>query len=135
MQYDYKGDSVAFAGMYDETDNTIYLSCGLRKAAAEVVYYHERQHRKCFLSGCFCYNQNSNYWAEYHAYLSELKAVIARNSRAVTKAYFLSVSLSLAEIKKHPKVWVDNSRALKRVMRTRIYKEFEYEQRKQRPRK
>jgi hypothetical protein len=125
MQYDYEKDSVLFAGMYDEADNTIYISYGLRKAATEVVYYHEREHRECFLRGCFCYKHTSNFWAEYHAYTGELKSVIARNNRSVTKAYFLSVVLSLIESKKHPKVWLDNSRALRRVMRTRLYKEFE----------
>ncbi len=130
MRYDHDEDSVQLAGMYDDADNTIYISLGLFKAAAECVYYHERQHRECFLTGCFCYARDSNYWAEYHAYLSELKAVIARNSTAITKAYFHGVSLSLIKIKKHPKVWADNGKALKRIMRTRIYREFEREFRK-----
>lgn len=131
MQYVHEGDSVSLAGFYDDADNTIYISKGLTKAEAECVYFHEWQHRKCYLEGCFCYNQLSNYWAERHAYLYELKTVIARGSRSLTKAYFRGIASCLIKFEEHPKVWADNSRALKQVIQTKIYREFERESRRQ----
>ena len=51
MQYEHTTakEVAPIAGFYDPADDTIFLAVGLSKATAEVVYYHERQHRMCYL--------------------------------------------------------------------------------------
>lgn len=126
MEYEHiAAEEVApISGFYDPADDTIYMARHMGKCVAEITYYHERQHRLCFLTGCFCYDMTSNYWAERHAYKRELEDVIARNSRSITTAYFRCTAYALKKFEEQPKVWQDNSRALKHVVGTKLYREF-----------
>ena len=52
----------------------------------------------------------------------EIEKVIARNSVRLSRAYMNSVKREIEKYKKDPKVWAKHYKALKRLMKTRLFK-------------
>ncbi len=61
-----------FCGLFDEDYDLIFIDYKLSKLRKELTYQHEKQHRECCKSGCFCWLQVSVFWTEYHAFRAEL---------------------------------------------------------------
>jgi hypothetical protein len=127
MLFEHLEDSSTVEGYYEEDGNIIFIARGLTKYEAEVVYYHERQHRKCCLTKCRCWSlDDDTYLAECHAYLAEFESVVAKNNYRLSIAYLKSLERCLKKMKKKKgvKLWRVHLRALRRVLRSKAFIAF-----------
>ena len=130
MKLEHRDNSVRLLGLYDEDADVICISYGLSPLEAECVYYHERQHQKCFLSKCTCWEKKTDHLAEYHAYKGELEAIVMRGSNQLSRVYLKQVAKSKKKIARNPKIWKDHKGALERVMQSKMFKKLVREMRK-----
>ncbi len=130
MKFEHTGNVQIFVGMYEEEGDLISLARGLTKLEAECVYYHERQHQICCKSKCVCWGKTSVYLTEYHAFTGELKAVVSRKSVRLSRVYHREVQRAKKRYDCNPKQWWHHRRALQRMMKTALYREFERELRR-----
>lgn len=121
MKLEHEGHTRIFAGCYDEQDDLIWIASGLPRLEAEVIYYHERQHRECYKRGCKCYKQPNDIMCEYHAMKGEVTCVLVRGSVAIAKAYLRSVQRFDNKAAGDPDGWKDHIRAMKRVKRLKVF--------------
>lgn len=121
MKFEHKGHVQLLDGFYEEETDTIYVSRGLTDLDKECTYFHEKAHRECCRKGCGCWNRKSEYLSEYHAYMGELKAVVDKDSKALTQAYLHAVLRSMVKFKFNPKLWESHRRAMSRMMRSDVY--------------
>ncbi len=63
------------SGWYCSENGLIYLIKDLTVWEREIIYLHERVHRHCHKSKCFCWGQRTDTWCEYHAYKGEFISV------------------------------------------------------------
>ena len=118
----YIPDKGEAAGYFDPDNMKIYISTRLPLLEREVVYLHELSHRECYLKGCKCWK--STYWCEYHAMKGEIQKVLARRSKRLNKAYIKSVEREREKYRKNPQVWGKHHAALKRLMKTELFKKL-----------
>lgn len=130
MNLEYRGNSVLLHGQYDEETDVIWISYGLSPLEAECVFYHERQHRRCYLAKCSCWGRKTDYLTEYHAFKGELEAIILRGSKLLSRVYLRSIADTWKKINREPKRWKDHIKALRRVMRSKKFKKLVREMRK-----
>jgi hypothetical protein len=133
MHFEHEGNCILFTFLpdpdrreayYDEDDGNIYIRKSLGKYGREVAYFHEAVHRQCHSTDCWCWKRNNDFWLEYHAYKGELLKVSTSGSKLIVRAYRKQVARTLKKAKDNPKVWGVHEKALRRVMRTKRYKEL-----------
>lgn len=121
IHHPHKGDNL---GYFDPGDNNIYISKKLSLSKRECIYLHEKAHQEHYKEKCWCWDMSSDFWAEYHAMKEELLQVKARGGLLLKQAYLRLVKRTLTRAKENPKTWGVHGKAMKRVMKTKAFKEF-----------
>lgn len=120
--FTYKPDKSEVHGFFDEDDRFVYLNVKLPRLERECVYFHELTHKKCFEAKCKCWRKT--FLCEYHAYRGELRRVIETDNRRLTRAYFSVVNKAIEKMEANPTVWGSHLKALRKLMRTKAFKEL-----------
>jgi hypothetical protein len=133
MKFEYIGNCILFKykpnkskidGFFDRTDGHIYIQKSLDKYTKEITYQHEKQHKKCFKTKCFCWTQESDFWGEYHAFKAEL--IYALNGEKIVQIKYLQGVID--DLKKFRELGETNKSskehyvALKRICKLKIFK-------------
>lgn len=113
-------------GWFDpETPDKLYLNTRKGLCSREIVYWHENKHRQCHKEGCFCMKQDSDYWAEYHAFKEEFRRVSEPGQRKILQITYIKETLDdIRKYKAYPKVYPKHFAALKKVTKLKAFKEF-----------
>ena len=129
FQYEIDDDVILFefnkpvnqaVGWYED-GNDIFISKLLPKIAREVIYLHERQHRKCKKEGCFCCSQSSDFWCEYHAMKAEFEDCL-KAGPAVFAEYRRQFVAALKKYKSDKK-WESHLMATRKLMGLKKFRE------------
>ena len=129
--FQYKKDSVLFTmepskgspyGWYDEANNTIYINKHLSEIDREIVYFHERQHRKCKKEVCTCYSKPTDFWCEYHAMKVEFEDCVKSGPKFIAR-YKVLFRESLEVYKSDLKVWGAHYRASMKLLSLKKFRE------------
>ena len=132
MKFQHKGNCVLFrfwpdvgeaGGWFDEENQKIYIAKRLNPYQREVLYFHERAHKECFLNGCKCWGRK--YLCEYHAMREELKSTILSNNIDLCKAYHENTGTFIERCQEDPEVWKTHMAAFNKIRKTKMYKIFE----------
>jgi len=109
MKFNHPGNYISFRyhpnkteteGFFDRDDKRIYIRSSLSKCRKELIYIHEGQHKKCFESNCFCWEQESDFWGEYHAFRAELKFAIVSEYEIIRRIYLSNIEPELERYKR-----------------------------------
>lgn len=122
-----------FCGIFDEEYDLIFIDSKLSKIRRELTYRHEKQHRECYKSKCFCWDQDSIFWTEYHAFKAELD--FALNSGFIVKKIYLKSTYEYLKLLLSREKWNKSQKAhyqaLRKVCKLKRFKnlakEFEFQ--------
>jgi len=109
-------------GFFDSDWNRVYINKKLGKIKREIVYAHESQHQKCFQSKCKCYDLNSDFLSEYHAFRAEFRFLQEKDNVRYWRIYFAGVIDDLTRYVTLP--WKAHFKALSKVCRLEDFKKF-----------
>lgn len=128
----YRPNLTEINGFFDQDDGHIYIRKGLGKIDKEIVYQHEMQHKICSDNKCFCWEQKSDFWSEYHSFRAELDFAL-RSNKIVKRIYLTGVIDDLIKYKKQGKKIKSQKEhyfALRRVCKLnrfkKLAKEYKY---------
>lgn len=112
-------------GFYDEdVPGYIYVRESIRGLARDLVIVHETQHARCHEINCDCFDLPADFLREYHAFKAEFDYMCAgRFTRSVWRVYATTVYTNLKRYKKK-KVWNGHFKALAKVCRLKLFKEY-----------
>lgn len=109
-------------GLFDEDDGNIYIDKKLSSIGKQLVFAHESQHRTCFYSKCECWDKESLFWCEYHAFLAELIFVVKQNSKKYWDYYFKGFIKELIKFN-NPDIigWLPHFKAMRKVSKIKVF--------------
>ncbi|MHA1275391.1 MAG: hypothetical protein ACTSQS_18460 [Promethearchaeota archaeon] len=126
VMFNYFPNKLDIGGFFDEDSGNIYINKKLRKIRREIVFQHEKQHKKCFNSRCSCWSKGTEFWCEYHAMKAEFEFSM-KNEKLVQKLYFKAVILSLKRYLRDMnkvKSWKAHYQALRKVCKLKKFKQL-----------
>lgn len=127
--YQYKKDTILFTchpdpkleiGWYEDDTGLIYISSKLSEVDREIVYFHERQHKKCHQGRCHCWNRKTDFWSEYHAMKAEFEDCVKLGPKFLRR-YKLLFKRSFETYRSDKKLWDSHYRAAMKLMRLKAF--------------
>ena len=123
----YYPDRYKLRGFYDSDNGEVHINKAIPKIVRELTFAHENQHKICHQGKCSCWNKDTEFWCEYHAFRAEFEFILSKNSNKYWIAYFESVVYDLKKYKRtnhKPKSWPDHFRALAKICRTKEFASY-----------
>lgn len=113
--------SVPYGYVTPHANPYIFIQKGLTQWEKEIVYVHERQHVVCANNKCFCWQQDSDFWTEYHACRAEFMYVLDNHHPKLCATYIGMLSKFL---RGHPRKKEVEICALRRLLRMHVFQGF-----------
>lgn len=127
VRFIFKPNKSKVDAFFDRDDGLIYIHKNFGKILTEITYAHEVQHKKCLANKCFCWEQDSDYWSEYHAFKAMFYFVVSKHSKRYWRIFFDAVISDLIKYNNNEyrvKSYKEHFNALKKVCKLKLFIEY-----------